>query len=38
MATGNKEVQHSIMNYHDKAITEMLVQRKFCGGLRNIMR
>jgi hypothetical protein len=38
MATGNKQVQETIMDYHDKAIVEMLVQRKFCVGLRTIMR
>jgi len=38
MATGNRQVQETIMDFYEKAIVELLVQRKFCVGLRNMLR
>ena len=38
MATGNRQVQETVMDYYDKAVLEVLVQRKFCVGLRNMLR
>lgn len=38
MATGNRQVQESIMDFQDRATVELLVQRKFCVGLRSLLR
>jgi hypothetical protein len=38
MATGNRAVQESIMDFQDRATVELLVQRKFCVGLRSLLR
>lgn len=38
MATGNRQVQESIMDFQDRATAELLVQRKFCTGLRSLLR